>query len=74
MIADYACKNNDFSKAVSAYKNALKVDENSFQAHVGLVRLLNMAGQPTKARSHLKGIRKKDPDLASLVEDVLTGL
>ena len=71
MIADYAFKHNDFKKAVGAYQKALKIDEESFQAHVGLIRSLNCAGLMTKAQSHLKKIKKKDDDLAELIVGLL---
>jgi tetratricopeptide (TPR) repeat protein len=71
MIADHACKINDFKKAVDTYRKALKEDEDSFQAHVGLVRSLNMSGQESKAQTHLKRIRKKDSEFADLIEGML---
>ncbi|MDD2732585.1 MAG: hypothetical protein PHF56_01485 [Desulfuromonadaceae bacterium] len=71
MIADHAFKNNDFKNAVDTYRKALKEDEDSFQAHVGLVRSLNMAGQESKAQAHLKRIKKKDTELADLIEGML---
>jgi tetratricopeptide (TPR) repeat protein len=73
MIADHACKNNDFKKAVDTYRKALKEDEDSLQAHVGLVRSLNMSGQESKAQEHLKRIKKKDTELADLIEGMLGG-
>jgi SAM-dependent methyltransferase len=72
MIADYAFKNNDFKKAVETYRSALKEDKESFQAHVGLVRSLNMSGQESKAQAHLKSVKKKDPELAELIEGVIS--
>jgi len=73
MIADYVYKNNDFKKAVETYRSALKEDQESFQAHTGLIRSLNMSGLVTKAEAHLKSIKKKDPELADLIEGVLCG-
>lgn len=71
MIADHACKNNDFKKAVDTYRKALKEDEDSLQAHVGLVRSLNMSGQESKAQARLNRIKKKDTELADLIEGML---
>lgn len=71
MMADYAFRNNDFKKAVAFFRKALKSDDESFQAHVGLVRSLNMAGLATKAQLHLKNVTKSDPELAELINDLL---
>ncbi len=71
MIADHAFKKNDFIKAADTYRKALKKDHESFQAHVGLVRALNMSGHATKAQSHINNIKKKDSELADLIESML---
>jgi tetratricopeptide (TPR) repeat protein len=71
MLADYAFKNNEFKTAAERYRKALEDDGESFQAHVGLVRSLNVTGQAAKARTHLKGIKKSNPDLADLIQNVL---
>jgi len=73
MIAEHACKHNEFKKAVDTYRKVLKEDEDSFQAHVGLVRSLTMAGQAAKAQAHLKRIKKKDTEFADLIEGMLGG-
>lgn len=67
MIADYSARNAEFTKAIEMYKKALKIDEESFQAHVGLIRSLNSAGLMTKAQSYIKKIKKKDEELAELI-------
>lgn len=71
MIADFNFKNNDFSKAVEMYRNALKEDKESLQAHVGLVRALTKNGKSCDAILHLEQIRQNDTDLADSIEEVL---
>jgi tetratricopeptide (TPR) repeat protein len=72
MIADDAFRNDDFKKAVETYRAALKEEQESFQAHTGLIRSLNMSGLVIKAEAHLKSIKKKDPELAELIEGVIS--
>ena len=71
ILADYAFKHNEFKTAVDTYRKALEDDDESFQAHVGLVRSLNMIGQAAKARTHVKAIKKSYPDLADLIQNIL---
>lgn len=72
MIADYAFKNDDFKRAIDAFRKALEHDADSFPAHVGLVRSLSRAGQKKDAQRHLAGIKKSDPELANLITDLIS--
>jgi len=71
MIADYAFKMGDFKKAADTYQVVLKVDSDSFSAHVGLLRALGKAGHTEKARRHLERIKKTDAEFADLITDFI---
>jgi predicted SAM-dependent methyltransferase len=71
MVAENACKSGDTKEAVANFRQALLLDGESLQAHVGLIRSLIMAGQNADANSHLDNIRTKDPGLAELIMDIV---
>jgi len=71
MLAEYACQFGDAKDAVESFRQALLFDEESLQAHVGLIRALTKAGQNADAKAHMENIRKKDPELAELITDFI---
>lgn len=71
MIADFAYRNNEYNKAVETFQKALDV-EDSFQAHVGLVRSLMKSCKPGAATQLLEQISEKDAELADSIRGVLS--
>ncbi|ACD95808.1 methyltransferase domain-containing protein [Trichlorobacter lovleyi] len=71
MMADFYQKNDKFAKAFTMYRSALKFDNESFQAHCGLIRLLGSAGKVKKAQQYLENIRKTNQELADLIQGLL---
>ncbi|MFA7062270.1 MAG: tetratricopeptide repeat protein [Pedobacter sp.] len=67
MLAEYSCQSGDLNDAVSYFRQALLFDDESLQAHVGLIRSLTKAGQNVDAEAHLENIRREDPELAGLI-------
>lgn len=71
MLAEYACQKGDAKDAVASFQKALLLDNESLQAHFGLIRALIMAGQSDDAKSHMENIRRKDPGLAELIANFI---
>ncbi len=71
MLGEYTCQNGDAGNAVAYFRQALLFDEESLQAHVGLIRALTKNGQRSEAESHLENIKIKDPELAGLIVELV---
>ena len=67
MMAEYGFQNGAVEDAVLSFRQALLFDDESIQAHVGLIRALTKAGKSFDAESHMENIRRKNPDLAGLI-------
>jgi len=72
IMAEHALASGDFCAAIERFRLVLGRGEGSLQAHCGFIRSLKMAKLDEDARLHLSGIRKKDPELADLIEEVIS--
>jgi hypothetical protein len=72
IIAEHAFVNKNYSSSIEKYQQVLELDEESLQAHCGLVKSYNLAGREVDARLHLSEIRKSDPELADLIEEIIS--
>lgn len=71
MLAEYALQNGAADDAVSFFRQALLFDDESLQAHAGLIRSLTYAGLNADAKLHLEGLGIKNPELAELIAGLI---
>lgn len=71
MLGEFAYQRGDANDAVAYFRQAMVFDDESLQAHVGLIRALTQSGQKNDAESHLENIRNENPELAELIQDLL---
>jgi tetratricopeptide (TPR) repeat protein len=72
MLAEYSLKTGNAVSAVDYFRKAVEEDSESLQAHVGIVRSLSMMGRIDDLEAHLTDVRKFDPDLADLIEGIVS--
>jgi tetratricopeptide (TPR) repeat protein len=72
MLAEYSLKTGDAVSAVDYFRKAVEEDNESLQAHVGIVRSLSMMGRSDDLEAHLTDVRNYDPDLADLIEGIVS--
>lgn len=69
MLGEFALKHNEFTKAISSFRQALFIDNDSVQAHLGLVRSLYLSGMNKEVEKHIKTIKGYDAELAEFIEE-----
>ena len=67
MLAENALQESDSHGAATFFRQALVLDDESLQAHVGLIRALLRGDKHSEAEAHLELLRIKDSEFAELV-------
>lgn len=71
MLGEYALKKQDYRNAADMFREAVTLDDESLQGHLGLLRSLDLSGNKPLGVKHLRSIAKKDKELVSLVRSML---
>lgn len=71
IAAESALKRDENEKALECFNNALSIDENSIQAHAGLIRLMELTKNISGIQQHMTKLRSRNSELANTLESFL---
>lgn len=71
MLAEHAFLINENSRAIELYRKVLEYDNDSTEAHIGIIRALSLTGRAAEAHAYTETIRNIDTELAELLQNLL---